>query len=50
MSFQIYPELALKMKAEEQFDALRSGTLEMSVYPLVRDLDLSGQCRINPRQ
>jgi len=34
MSFQIYPELALKMKAEEQFDALRSGTLEMSVYPL----------------
>jgi TRAP-type C4-dicarboxylate transport system substrate-binding protein len=34
MSFQIYPELALKMKAEEQFDALRSGKLEMSVYPL----------------
>lgn len=34
MSFQIYPELALKMKAEEQFDALRSGRLEMSVYPL----------------
>ena len=34
MSFQIYPELALKLKAEEQFDALRSGKLEMSVYPL----------------
>jgi len=34
VSFQIYPELALKMKAEEQFDALRSGRLEISVYPL----------------
>ena len=34
ITFQIYPELALKMKAEEQFDALRSGKLEMSVYPL----------------
>src|SRR5262245_62087398 len=34
MSFRIYPELALKMKADEQFDALQSGRLEMSVYPL----------------
>jgi TRAP-type C4-dicarboxylate transport system substrate-binding protein len=34
ISFQIHPQLSLKMKAEEQFDALQSGTLEMSVYPL----------------
>ena len=29
VSFQIHPQLSLKMKAEEQFDALRSATLEM---------------------
>jgi len=34
MRFQIHPQLALKIKAEEQFDALQSGTLAMSVYPL----------------
>ena len=34
MSFQIYPQLALKLKAEEQFDALQSAKIEMSVYPL----------------
>ena len=34
ITFQIHPQLALKMKAEQQFDALRSGSLEMSVYPL----------------
>jgi TRAP-type C4-dicarboxylate transport system substrate-binding protein len=33
-SFQIFPELSLKMKAEEQFDALQSGKLDMSVYVL----------------
>jgi len=33
-SFQIYPELALKMKAEDQFEALQSGALDMSVYVL----------------
>jgi TRAP-type transport system periplasmic protein len=34
MRFQIHPQLALKIKAEEQFDALQSGKLAMSVYPL----------------
>jgi len=34
ITFQILPQLALKMKAEQQFDALRSGSLEMSIYPL----------------
>jgi TRAP-type C4-dicarboxylate transport system substrate-binding protein len=34
VSFRIFPELALNMKAEDQFEALRSGALEMSVYPL----------------
>jgi TRAP-type transport system periplasmic protein len=34
MSFQIYPQLALKLKAEQQFDALQSASIEMSVYPL----------------
>jgi TRAP-type transport system periplasmic protein len=34
MSFQIYPQLSLKLKAEEQFAALQSGKLEMSVYVL----------------
>jgi TRAP-type transport system periplasmic protein len=33
-TFQIHPQLALKIKAEQQFDALQSGKLEMSVYPL----------------
>jgi TRAP-type C4-dicarboxylate transport system substrate-binding protein len=33
-SFQIHPNLSLHITAEEQFDALRSGALEMSVYPL----------------
>jgi TRAP-type C4-dicarboxylate transport system substrate-binding protein len=34
MSFQIHPQLALKLKAEQQFDALQAGKIEMSVYPL----------------
>jgi TRAP-type C4-dicarboxylate transport system substrate-binding protein len=34
VSFQIHPQLSLKMKAEQQFDALQSAKLEMSVYPL----------------
>jgi len=34
MTFQIYPQLSLKLKAEQQFDALQSAKLEMSVYPL----------------
>jgi TRAP-type C4-dicarboxylate transport system substrate-binding protein len=34
MSFRIYPQLSLKMTAEEQFGALQSGKLEMSVYVL----------------
>ena len=34
ISFQIHPQLSLKMKAEQQFDALQSAKLEMSVYPL----------------
>ncbi|HEU4378086.1 MAG TPA: TRAP transporter substrate-binding protein DctP [Hyphomicrobiaceae bacterium] len=34
ISFQIYPQLALKMKAEEQFAALQSGAVDLSVYPL----------------
>jgi len=33
-SFQIYPQLTLKLKAEQQFDALQAGKIEMSVYPL----------------
>jgi len=34
VTFRIYPELSLKLKANEQFEALQSGKLEMSVYPL----------------
>ena len=34
ISFEIFPALSLKMKAEEQFDAIQSGRLEMSVYVL----------------
>ena len=34
ISFKIHPQLALKIGAEEQFDALQSGALEMSVYVL----------------
>ncbi len=34
VSIQVYPQLSLKMKAEEQFKALQAGTLEMSVYLL----------------
>ena len=34
MSFAIHPQLALKLKAEQQFDALQAGRIEMSVYPL----------------
>jgi TRAP-type C4-dicarboxylate transport system substrate-binding protein len=33
-SFKIHPQLALKIGAEEQFEALQSGKLEMSVYVL----------------
>jgi len=33
-SFRIHPQLSLNIKAEDQFAALRSGALEMSVYPL----------------
>ncbi len=33
-SFKVHPQLSLKIGAEEQFDALRSGKLEMSVYVL----------------
>ena len=34
MSFQIFPQLSLKMTAEEQFGAMQSGKLDMSVYVL----------------
>jgi TRAP-type transport system periplasmic protein len=34
LHFQIHPQLALQLKAEEQFDALQAGKLAMSVYPL----------------
>jgi len=34
LSFRIHPRLSLNIKAEEQFDALQSGRLEMSVYVL----------------
>ncbi len=34
VSIQVYPQLSLKMKAEEQFEALQAGTLDMSVYVL----------------
>jgi TRAP-type C4-dicarboxylate transport system substrate-binding protein len=34
LSFRIYPKLALKIGAEEQFDAVQSGDLDMSVYVL----------------
>jgi len=33
-SFRIYPDLSLQIKAEEQFDLLQSGALDMSVYVL----------------
>lgn len=33
-TFRIYPQLSFKIKAEEQFDALRSGRLDMTVYPV----------------
>jgi TRAP-type transport system periplasmic protein len=34
ISFTIYPNLSLNLKAEAQFDALQSGALDMSVYVL----------------
>ena len=34
ITFKIYPELSLNIKAEEQFDALQSGALDMSIYVL----------------
>jgi TRAP-type C4-dicarboxylate transport system substrate-binding protein len=34
ISFAIYPNLSLHLKAEAQFEALQSGTLDMSVYVL----------------
>ena len=34
LSFRIYPELSLKIGAEQQFDALQSGSLDMSAYVL----------------
>jgi TRAP-type C4-dicarboxylate transport system substrate-binding protein len=33
-SFKIFPDLSLNLKAEEQFDALQSGALDMSVFVL----------------
>jgi TRAP-type transport system periplasmic protein len=33
-SFKIYPDLSLQIKAEEQFEALQSGALDMSIYVL----------------
>lgn len=35
LKFRIYPGLSLNIKALAQYDALQSGTLEMSIYPLV---------------
>ena len=32
--FQVFPQLSLKLKAEEQFAALQSGQVDLSVYPL----------------
>jgi len=37
--FRIYPELTLNIKALAQYDALQSGTLEMSIYPLTYAAD-----------
>ncbi len=37
--FRIYPELSLNIKALAQYDALQSGTLEMSIYPLTYAAD-----------
>jgi TRAP-type C4-dicarboxylate transport system substrate-binding protein len=34
LSFRVYPALSLNIKAADQIDALQSGSLEMSVYPL----------------
>ena len=34
ITFRIYPQLSLNIKAEEQFDAMQSGRLDMSVYVL----------------
>jgi TRAP-type transport system periplasmic protein len=34
ITFQIFPQLSLKMRAEEQFQALQSGVADLSVYPL----------------
>ena len=34
VTFRIYPELSLKIKAEDQFEALQNGALDMSVYVL----------------
>jgi TRAP-type C4-dicarboxylate transport system substrate-binding protein len=34
ITFAIYPNLSLNLKAEAQFDALQSGALDMSVYVL----------------
>lgn len=35
VKFRIHPSLSLNIKAVAQYDALQSGTLEMSIYPLV---------------
>ncbi len=35
VKFRIYPGLSLNIKALAQYDAMQSGTLEMSIYPLV---------------
>lgn len=37
--FRIYPELSLNIKALAQYDALQSGTLEMTIYPLTYAAD-----------
>src|SRR5262249_59189461 len=33
-TFRIHSQLSLQIKAEEQFEALQSGKIAMSVYPL----------------
>jgi TRAP-type transport system periplasmic protein len=33
-TFKMHPQLSLKIKAEDQFEALQSGKLALSVYPL----------------
>jgi TRAP-type transport system periplasmic protein len=34
ITFKIFPQLSLKMRAEEQFQALQSGVADLSIYPL----------------